>query len=96
MTYGIDLYDADYDRLVANANQIGEGTITITHDPAQTGKYYVKVYSIQNRFDPSKDYELRVIFDEVSTPTPPPTSTPTSTSTPTGTPTPSPTPTVIG
>ena len=96
VTYGFDLYDADYNRLVTKANLAGEETITITYDPAQTGRYYVKVYSIQNRFDPSKAYELRVVFDIEPTPTPSPTSTPTSTPTPTDTPTLSPTPTVIG
>jgi len=99
VTYGFDLYfydGADYNRLVMKANLAGEETIIITHDPAQTGRYYVKVYSIQNRFDPSKSYELRVVFDIEPTPTPSPTSTSTSTPTPTDTPTPSPTPTVIG
>lgn len=96
VTYGLDLYDADYNRLVSKANLAGEETITITHDPAQTGRYYVRVYSVQNRFDPSKAYELRVVFDIAPTPTPAPTSTPTSTPTPTDTATPSPTPTVVG
>ena len=96
MIYGFELYDADYNRLVTKANLAGEETITITYDPAQTGRYYVKVYSIQNRFDPSKAYELRVVFDIAPTATPAPTSTPTNTPTPTDTPTPSPTPTVIG
>jgi hypothetical protein len=96
VTYGIDLYDVDNARLVSKANTAGEETITITHTPAQTGRYYVKVYSIQNRFDPSKTYQLSVVFDKEPTPTPPSTSTPTITPTPTDTPIPSPTPTVIG
>jgi hypothetical protein len=96
MTYGFDLYDADYNRLATKANLAGEETITITYDPAQTGRYYVKVYSDQSRFDPSKAYELRVVFDIAPTPTPAPTSTLTSTPTPTHTPTLGPTPTVIG
>jgi len=99
MTYGLDLYfyDGDsYNRLVTEANLAGEETVIIIYDPAQTGRYYVKVYSVQNRFDPSKPYELRVVFDIEPTPTPSPTSTSTSTPTPTDTPTPSPTPTVIG
>ncbi len=97
MTYGLDLYDADYNRLISKANLAGEETITITFDPPQTGRYYLKVYSIQNRFDPSRAYELRVVFDRAPTPTPSPTSTPTviqpTTGTPTSTPTPTPTPT---
>ncbi|MBM4464021.1 MAG: hypothetical protein FJ014_00375 [Chloroflexi bacterium] len=95
VTYALDLYDADYNRLVAMANQVGEGTIIVSHNPAQTGRYYVRVYSIQNRFDASKAYGLSVVFDRAPTPTPSPTSTPTSTPTPTITPTPSPTPTLI-
>jgi hypothetical protein len=96
VAYGLDLYDADYDRLVAKATQGSAETITIVHEPTRTGKYYVKIYSIQNRYDPSKAYELRVVFDQVPTPTPLPTATPTGTPTPTVTPTPCPTPTVIG
>jgi hypothetical protein len=96
MFYAIDLYDADYDRKGTKANQNGENAISITHDPAEAGRYYVKVYSPENRFDPSKAYELRVTFDVAPTPTSTPTRTPTSTSTPTITPTPSTTPTVIG
>jgi hypothetical protein len=98
MTYGLELYfyDGDnYNRLVTKANLGGEESVTIIYDPAQTGKYCVKVYSDQIRYDPSKAYELRVVFDRVPTPTPLPTSTPTNTPTPTDTPTPSPTPTVI-
>ncbi|MGA9350735.1 MAG: pentapeptide repeat-containing protein [Anaerolineae bacterium] len=95
MLYGVDLYDADYSRMGTKANQAGESSISFTHDPAATGRYYVRVYSIQSRFDPSKAYELMVVFDKASTPTPPPTSTPTSTPTPTNTAIPSPTPTVI-
>jgi hypothetical protein len=104
MICGLELYDADYKRLDTKSNQTGEESITITYDPTdtydpdepETWRYYVKVYSIQNRFDASKAYELSVIFDKVPTPTPPPTSTPTSTPTPTDTPTPSPTPTIPG
>jgi hypothetical protein len=96
MMYGIDLYDTDYIRLDTKANQTGEKLISITHDPAETGRYYVKVYSPQNRFDPSKAYELKVVFDVAPTPVPTSTSTPTNTPTPTDTPTPSPTPTVLG
>jgi hypothetical protein len=96
MLYGIDLYDANYNRMDTKANQAGESTISFTHDPQDTGRYYVRVYSIQNRFDPSKAYELRVAFDVPPMPTPTSTLTPTSTPTPTETPTPSPTPTVIG
>jgi len=90
MLYGIDLYDADYNRVDTKANQNGENVISINHDPAEPGRYYVRVYSIQNRYDPSKAYELRVAFDVPPTPTSTPTRTPTST------PSPSPTPTVIG
>jgi hypothetical protein len=99
MTYGLDLYfynGDSYERLDAVANVGGEESVTIVCDPIQTGKHCVKVYSIQNRFDPSKAYELRVVFDREPTPTPFPPPTPTSTPTPTHTPTPSPTPTVIG
>ena len=96
MMYAVDLYNADCERLGTKANQAGEKLISITHDPAETGRYYVKVYSPQNRFDPSQAYELKVVFDVEPTPIPTSTSTPTSTPTPTDTPTPSPTPTVIG
>jgi sulfatase modifying factor 1 len=96
MMYAVDLYDAESERLGTEANQAGEELISITHDPAETGRYYVKVYSPQSVFDPSKPYELRVVFDIEPTPTPVPTSTPTSTPTPTHTPMPSPTPTVVG
>lgn len=96
VTYGIDLYDANQYRLVAKANAAGEETVTFTHTPDEKGRYYIRVYCIQNRFDPSKAYELKVTFDREPTPTPSPTSTPTVTPTPTETPTPSPTPTVIG
>ena len=95
VTYGIVLYDADNDVLDSKGNLASEETITISYDPTEVGRYYVKVYSIQGRFDPSKAYELRVVFDEGPTPTPPPTSTPTSTPTPTETPIPSPTPTRV-
>jgi hypothetical protein len=95
MMYGIDLYDADYTRLDTKANQTGEELISITYNPAKTGRYYVKVYSPQNRFDPSKAYELKVVFDVAPTPAPTSTSTPTSTPTPTQTLTPTPTPTEI-
>ena len=96
VTYGLELYFYDgsnYNRLETKANFAGEESITIVHNPAQTGRYCVKVYSVQDRFDASKAYGLRVVFD---TEPPPPTSTPTSTPTPTETPVPSPTPTVIG
>ena len=96
MHYAIDLYDADYFRIGTKDNRAGEGAISITYDPTEKGRYYVKVYSPQNRFDPCQAYELRVAFDVAATPTPTSTSTPTSTPTPTETPTPSPTPTVIG
>ena len=96
MMYGVDLFDVDYIRLDTKANQAGEKLISITHDPAKTGRYYVKVYSPQSRFDPCQAYELKVVFDVAPTPVPTSTSTPTSTPTPTDTPTPSPTPTVIG
>ncbi len=96
MTYGLELYFYDgsnYNRLDTKANLAGEESITITYDSEQTGRYCVKVYCVQDHFDPSKAYELKVTFDVEP---PPPTSTPTSTPTPTETPTPSPTPTVIG
>ena len=91
--YGLDLYDSDYDRLDTTGNLAGEETVTITYYPAQTGRYYVKIYCIQGRFDASKAYELEAVFDIVP---PTPTSTPTNTPTPTDTPIPTPTPTVIG
>ena len=96
MMYGIDLYDADYERVGTNSNQNGEELISITYTPTETGRYYVKVYSPQNRFDPSKAYELKVVFDVAPTPAPTSTSTPTNTPTPTQTLTPTTTPTVIG
>jgi len=99
MTYGIELhfYDgSNYNPLDTEMNLGGEESVTIAYDPAQTGKYCVKVFSDQIRYDPSKAYELRVVFGTEVTPTPLPTPTPTSTPTPTDTPTPSPTPTVIG
>ena len=92
-------YDDDEDEwsvLSTAGNTEGQVSVTIIHDPEQTGKYGVKVAGITGYFDPSKDYELRVVFDREVTPTPLPTSTPTSTPTPTDTPTPSPTPTPIG
>jgi hypothetical protein len=96
MAYGIELYVYDgsnYNRLATNMNTGSSESVTITYDPAQTGKYCVKVYSDQNRYDCSKAYELKVTFDVAP---PPSTSTPTVTPTPTETPIPSPTPTVIG
>jgi len=91
-------YDDDEDEwsvLSTAGNMEGEVSVTIIHDPEQTGKYGVKVVGIPGYFDPSKAYQLGVDFDKVATPTPLPTSTPTSTPTPTDTPTPSPTPTPI-
>ena len=100
-TIALYFYDDDDDEwniLSTTGNREGEVSVTIVHDPEQTGtgKYSVKVAGIPGYFDPSKPYELRVVFDREVTPTPSPTSTPTSTSTPTQTPTPSPTPTPIG
>ncbi len=78
-------YDDDddvWDILGMTGNTQGEVSVTIVHDPEQTGKYGVKVAGIPGYFDPSKPYELRVVFDEAPTPTPSPTSTPTATPTP--------------
>lgn len=90
-------YDGDdWSILRTGTNAEGQGSITIAHDPEQTGRYGLRVKGVTGFFDPSKAYGLRVVFDREVTPTPLPTSTPTSTSTPTQTPTPSPTPTPIG
>jgi hypothetical protein len=94
--YFYDDDDGDWNILRITGNTEGEVSVTIVHDPEQAGKYGVRVAGIPGYFDPSKAYELRVVFDIAPTPTPVPTSTPTSTPTPTHTPTLSPTPTVIG
>ncbi len=93
--YFYDDDDDDWNILRATGNTEGQVSVTIVYDPEQKGRYGVKVTGIPGYFDPSKPYELRVVFDIEPTPSPVPTSTPTSTPTPTRTPMPSPTPAVI-
>jgi hypothetical protein len=96
-SFALYYYDGDdWNILRITGNTEGQGSIDITYNPESTGKYGVRVAGIPGYFDPSKAYELRVVFDRIPTPTPSPTSTPTSTPTPTHTPTPSPTPTLVG
>jgi hypothetical protein len=93
--YFYDDDDDEWKKLRTEGNTEGQGSIDITYNPESTGKYGLKV-SDAGGYDPSKAYELRVIFNKEPTPTSPPTSTPTSTPTPTITSTPTPTPTPIG